>query len=354
MSAGKQGSRAAARTRAYWHTALARARSLFPEGRRPPRPHAAHVLITWRCNLRCCGCDSWQKPVSDELDAAAWDRVLSDIPPLDIVKIIGGEPFTRADLGDILASIRRRMNPFVVQLVTNGTMTDRIVPFIEKHAWPGLHVRVSLDGGRESHDKARGMPGAFDKAYATLSFLSQIRKRRRFSLAVNFTLTDDSARDMPLLFEKCRAMGVDIVPGFRIKPFQTHCDTRNAKHTLLDMRNPEESFQRLLATRHGARAGFNMAERIFLRVFNRVSMGKHVRGGAAVKFKCLELRRLMYLNPKGELITCGLNQTPIGDIAKDGFAAVWNSERAAAARAPVLECPGCMQGAVEVLSRLYG
>ena len=61
----------------------------------------------------------------------------------------------------------------------------------------------------------------------------------------------------------------------------------------------------------------------------------------------------MYINPSGELITCGLNQKPLGNIAQAGFKTVWFSQRARDAREEVKTCPGCMQSAVEIVSRLY-
>ncbi|MBT3194450.1 MAG: radical SAM protein, partial [Verrucomicrobia bacterium] len=182
-----------ARARAYGHVIQSRLRGLLPH-RTPPLPHAAHVLITWGCNLRCSGCDAWQRKPEGELDADQWRQVFRELPFLDIVKIIGGEPFTRTDLPDIIRSIREEIDPFVVQLVTNGALTERTLEFVEDFAWPGLHMRVSLDGLRETHDRSRGREGAFDEAMQTLRGLSEIRKQKRFNVGVNFTMTDDSVQ----------------------------------------------------------------------------------------------------------------------------------------------------------------
>jgi Fe-coproporphyrin III synthase len=338
------------RLRAYTHVAQAR---LHGKHGKPPYPHATHMLVTWRCNLRCTGCDAWQHEKTEELTADQWAGVFRQLRFLDIIKMIGGEPFVRDDLADVIGAIRREVNPFIVQLVTNATMTDRVVGFAERHAWPGLHMRVSLDGLAETHDRSRGVPGTFDRVMETLRGLSQARRKKRFQLAVNFTLTDDSRPDMKPLIEICNGMGVDLVAGFKVKPFLKHCDIRKEKAETLGLVDRSAALQQLQASGHGARSGFNAMETSLLQKLNRVVFGKHAKGGGALKFRCGEVRNLMYLNPAGDLITCGLNQKPIGSIAREGFDAVWFSERAGAARAEVRQCPGCMQGAVEIMSRLY-
>lgn len=339
------------RLRAYRHVAKAR---LAPPRRRPPLPRALHFLATWRCNLRCEGCASWRRGPVPELEPAEWAKVFAQLRSLDIVKIIGGEPFVRPDFPEIVQVIRREVNPFIVQVVTNATMGDRVAAFVEQYAWPNLHMRLSLDGGPAAHDKARGVPGTHAKVMATLRNLAGIRKRKRFQLAVNFSMTDDSLPDMAAIVAECRALGVDVVPGFKVKPFQVHCDIAKASMETIGIAHRQAALEELAKTKPGARGGFNWLESKTLDIWNRIVFRKHARGGGHLKFKCGELRHLMYLNPAGELVTCGLNEEPIGNIARDGFEAVWYSARAAQARARVDACPGCMQGAVELMSRLYG
>jgi len=339
------------RLRAYAHVAQAR---LHGRNGRPPYPHATHMLITWRCNLRCTGCDAWQYGKTDELTVDQWVGVFRQLKSLDIIKIIGGEPFVRDDLAEVILAIRREINPFIVQLVTNATMTDRVVRFAENHAWPGLHMRLSLDGLAGTHDRARGVAGTFDRVMETMRALAEVRKKRRFQLAVNFTLTDESRPDMPALIELCNGMSIDLVAGFKVKPFLKHCDIRKEKAETIGVKDRSVALRQLQAPDHGARSGFSSIEKSALQMLNRTVFGKHAKGGDALKFRCGEVRNLMYLNPAGELISCGLNQEPIGSIVKDRFDTVWFSDRAEKARQKVRQCPGCMQGAVEIMSRLYG
>jgi len=317
-----------------------------------PRPHAAHLILTWRCNLACGACEAWRREPVDELPAAAWEEVFAELPSLDVVKIIGGEPFLRADLAEVVGAIRQRVDPYVLQVVTNGTLTDATVALAAEHGWPGLHLRVSLDGLGATHDRARGVEGAFERALSTLRRLAAV-PRRRFTVAVNYTVTEESLAELDAVIAACRPLGVDVVPGFRVAPFQRHCDTSRVRHATRDLGDGQAALRRLAARDHGARAGFTGAERAVLAVLNGRVFRKHVAGGTRLGFPCQELRHLAYLDPAGSLVTCGLDHAPLGNVAREGFAAVWGSGAARAARARVERCPGCMQGAVEVLSALY-
>jgi len=339
------------RLRAYGNVLRARLpRPDYP----PPRPRATHFLITWRCNLRCTACDAWERDNEGELTAEQWRTVFAQLRSLDIVKIIGGEPFLRTDLEQVVRVIREEVDPFVIQLVTNGTATDRIVQLAEREGWPGLHLRLSLNGLEETHDAARGKPGTFKQVMQTMEALSEVRRRVPFSLAVNFTLTDDSLADMDPLIQRCKALGVDVVAGFRVKPFLRHCNLSREKVELLGTGEPAKLLDRLEQGGYGARQSYNPLERLALAAINKLVYRKHVSGGEALRFRCRELRDLMYLNPYGDLITCGLRQEPVGNIYREGFETVWYSPKADAAREVVDSCPGCMQGAVEIMSKVYG
>ena len=348
------------RLRAYSHVARARIRM---DKTRPALPRATHLVITWRCNLQCGTCGVWKRDSSTELSPSDWSRVFAQLRSLDIVKIIGGEPFAREDLGDVVQVIRREVNPLVVQLVTNATMTDDVVRFAEKHAWPGLHLRISLDGMEKVHDHSRGHPGAFRAAMETMESLSRLRGKRRrfgpgasrwFQIGVNFILNDESLEDMTPLAERCKQLGVDLIPGFAVRPFLRHSDLSQEVVSTVGVTQPAKMLGRLAVDDHGARSGFNGIEQFFLRAANKVVFRKQARGGEALRFHCRELRDLMYLLPNGDLITCGLNHEPLGNLATGSFEELWYGDRARQFRERVDSCQGCMQGAVEIMSRIYG
>ena len=121
-----------------------------------PQPHAGHFILTYKCNLKCQGCGSWKVRNHDDLSALEWRRVFSQLRQLDIVKVLGGEPFVRDDIVDVLSAIREEVDPYILQLTTNGMMGDRLIETIHAVAWPGLQLRISVDGLPETRSHERG------------------------------------------------------------------------------------------------------------------------------------------------------------------------------------------------------
>ena len=100
-----------------------------------------------------------------ELSAQEWRAALSQIRSLDIVKVLGGEPFVRADIVEILLAIREEVDPYILQLTTNGMLTERVVEAVQAVAWPGLQLRISVDGRPDTHDRQRGVDGSWRRGW---------------------------------------------------------------------------------------------------------------------------------------------------------------------------------------------
>ncbi len=133
------------------------------------------VNLTLRCNLHCVMCttcyDSPEMSTREVLDlidqAADWG--------VGVFNPLGGEPFIRADLEQILAHAARR--DMHTTLTTNGTLIKperaarvATVP-VEK-----LHINISLDGPESAHDSVRGV-GTFQRTMAGYAALREADAR---------------------------------------------------------------------------------------------------------------------------------------------------------------------------------
>jgi MoaA/NifB/PqqE/SkfB family radical SAM enzyme len=76
--------------------------------------------------------------------------------------------------------------------------------------------------------------------------------------------------------------------------------------------------------------------------------------GDIQRFSCRELRDLLYLLPNGDVVRCGLDHRPVGNLRDSTFDEIWFGEEVKAFRQRVDQCPGCLQASVQILSRLYG
>jgi MoaA/NifB/PqqE/SkfB family radical SAM enzyme len=162
---------------------------------RLPRPHFLDLAVTWRCNARCIMCDTWRSGelnpagVAGELSVEQWRTILERdaefLREVRKVGLTGGEPFLRPDLVELVRLWHQRLPGAAMSLVSNGLLTGRILDALEqiREFFPGLVFSVSLDGLGPVHDQVRGVPGAFDKALAT------IRGARELGFTVTSGLT---------------------------------------------------------------------------------------------------------------------------------------------------------------------
>ena len=122
-------------------------------------PLQVNIHLLDRCNLRCNYCyidfDNPHKEISFE----NLSRMLSEIADMggERISLEGGEPLLRKDIGDIVDHIHS------IGLETNINTNGYFLPKKIKQLKNVAMFTVSLDGNRESHDKARG-EGSFDKA----------------------------------------------------------------------------------------------------------------------------------------------------------------------------------------------
>ncbi len=175
---------------------------LYPlRGRRPFRPLAMCLYVTYRCNMRCQMCGIWSLPEEakgDEWSLAELERMLGDplFARLEFVNINGGEPNLRTDLveiaGVLLARLPRLNN---LTLNTNGLPSERCIENCRRilalcrERKVRFGVSVSLHRIGPGFDEIAGIPDAYRKVKATLDGLKPLRGERGFHLSTNCVLT---------------------------------------------------------------------------------------------------------------------------------------------------------------------
>lgn len=177
-----------------------------------PRRFSPILLNLWvveHCNARCVMCDCWQRRPSPTISVEIIDRVLREAEGLgiDSVRITGGEPLLRRDFAEILAALNRRSFRKAV-LVTNGLLLDRHLDAINDSAL--TQVSVSLDGIGETHDRIRGVPGAYRRVVGSLSRLQK-------NVKVNSILTSRLAGELEEMIAFCEANGYTFGYGVPLR-----------------------------------------------------------------------------------------------------------------------------------------
>ena len=110
----------------------------------------------------------------------------------------GGEPFVRPDLYDLG---RRAIEHGIRAVIsTNGTLiTEEVAVRVKEVGFS--YVGVSLDGGRTTNDRFRGLPGAFDAA------LEGIRNCHSAGVkaGLRFTVNKRNVDDLPEILDVVEA-----------------------------------------------------------------------------------------------------------------------------------------------------
>ena len=143
-----------------------------------PQTLKAPVSVVWSlsygCNLRCMHCyQKASRPSSDELTL---DQQLSIVDQMaragvSMVVLSGGEPLTNPNLGSLIERIRKY--EMAISIDSNGVLMDRSV--VESLKRSGVtSVELSLDSvDPASHDRFRGLDGAFEKTLAAIDICSE-------------------------------------------------------------------------------------------------------------------------------------------------------------------------------------
>ncbi len=341
------------RARAWAHVALSASMArLQPDRVLPPR--VAHLLVTYRCNLRCVTCGSWRVRDHDDLTLAEWRDVLRQLRSLDVAKVLGGEPFVRSDLADLLVAIREIVDPYVLQLTTNGMMTKRVVEAVHRVGWPGLQLRISVDGTEATHDRSRGVPGSWRKVDRTVREVAALQGRYGFKLGINFAVTDDTLQDVEAMVRYAEEVGADLIPGVCTDPFLVGTTPpEQRRQEIVAISDKERALAILEDARMGTRRELPLVDHVVSRWFSKRTYEHQLRRGAT-RFPCRELRDLLYLLPNGDVVRCGLDHRPVGNLRRQRFDEIWYGEAIRAFRQRVDDCPGCMQSSIQILSRIYG
>ena len=173
--------------------------------RNPPGPVVIWNLIR-RCNLACKHCYSISADTDfpGELSTAEVFQVLDDLKAFQVPVLIlsGGEPLLRPDIFEI--SARAKAMGFYVGLSTNGTLIDATM--IDRIAAIGYdYVGISIDGLRDTHDRFRRLPGAFDAALRGL----RLCRDAGIKVGMRFTMTQDNAAELPALLDLMAVERID-------------------------------------------------------------------------------------------------------------------------------------------------
>ncbi|MEK7274545.1 MAG: radical SAM protein [Candidatus Desantisbacteria bacterium] len=171
--------------------------------------------ITRTCNMKCLHCysDSDNKRYEGELSTNEAKAVIDDLAEFKVPALLfsGGEPLMRHDIFK-LAKYAQNLKIRTV-LSTNGSLiTPQIAARIKETGF--IYVGISLDGIGETHDRFRGLDGAFEKTLA--GFENCIAAGQKTGLRL--TLTKHTYKELDKIFALIEEKGINRVCFYHLVP----------------------------------------------------------------------------------------------------------------------------------------
>lgn len=198
--------------------------------------------VTYRCDFRCRFCSYWRDPMGRMPEQSVEDfrigsRKLARLGSL-LVSLAGGEPLLREDIVEVVGAVAEFHVPF---LTTNGY---HATPTLARRLFAaGLWgVSVSLDyADAAEHDRARGMPGAFDGAVRALDIFSRARRHAWQRVNLMCVLMHDNLDHVEPLLK----LAADHGAYFMIQPYGVR--KTGSGHFVYGRNGHESAARRLVA-----------------------------------------------------------------------------------------------------------
>jgi AdoMet-dependent heme synthase len=285
--------------------------------------------ITRNCNLECvhCRAAATKGPYTGEIDTKTGFKLLDQMAELGepIVILTGGEPLLRQDIFEI-AKYGTKKNLRMV-MAPNGTLITAKIA--DKLIDAGIkRISISLDGAsKESHDKFRGVEGAFDGALRGIHHA----KNAGIEFQVNTTITKTNLDQIPAIQQLAIDLGAVAHHIFLLVP------TGRGKY-IIDQEITSTEYEETLNW------FYDQKERTPLQLkatcaphYYRIIRQRAKEDGKAVTFQthgldavtrgCLGGTGFCFISHRGIVQPCGFLDINCGDITKESFVEIWKNSK---------------------------
>jgi MoaA/NifB/PqqE/SkfB family radical SAM enzyme len=325
-------------------------------------PTILTYFITNRCNERCDHCFYWKdlNVRVEELTLPEIERMVGSLRHPVSVSFTGGEPFLRKDIVEIARIFNRVNGCRVIGIATNATLPERTVggcrEMLRTCDLERLNVQISLDGLRETHDRIRRIPRAFDRTMEVMETLLPLRHEfPAFRPTINCCIQRDNLSEIEEFVATMRPFDVPIrfavIRGnsygtYGLSPeVQAGVDPKDMGTAELTPDELEEAYRRIDALDRGALGGFwsDLERRKIETTVRMIRTGER-------QVPCYNGRTEAVIYPTGDFAMCELTK-PIGNLREYDLdvARIWASPAAEAMRGPISRCY-CIHGCSLVTS----
>ncbi len=287
-----------------------------------PLPKEVCIILTYRCNAKCNMCDVWHYPTK-----AGEEITIEDIEKLPsglrFINITGGEPFIRRDMEDIIKAVRTKTERIVIS--NNGYFTDKIVKLCEKYR--DLGIRISTEGLPKTNDEIRKIPDGFDR---TLRTLLTLRRMGIKDIGFGMTVQDINCKDLLPLYELSDVLGYEFATATLHNSHYFHKGDNRIDDKEMVCNEFAKLIYELLKSK---------SVKKWFRAYFNYGLMNYINGGERF-LPCEMGTESCFIDPSGDVLACnGMDvKIPMGNIRKQSFEEIWNSDQAAKVRDIVKTC----------------
>ncbi len=280
----------------------------------------ALIAVTYRCNAKCHMCNTWKHPsdIGEEISISDIESLPSE---LKFANITGGEPFLRNDIEDIVSVIMKKTKRLVIS--TNGYFTDKITDVARRY--PGIGVRVSLEGLPESNDELRGIENGFDHGLRTILKLHQLGLK---DIGFGITVSDRNAKDLNELYTLAEMMGVEFATAVVHNSYYFHKYDNRIEYKDIAIEEFSRLEQRMLKSKR---------PKSWFRAFFNHGLTGYIKGERR-PLPCGMGWHVFFMDPFGNILPCNGAEMVMGNIKEQSFNEIWCSKKAYEVRQAVREC----------------
>jgi radical SAM protein with 4Fe4S-binding SPASM domain len=211
----------------------------------------------------------------------------------------GGEPLCNKDTIEVVKYAK--IKGMDVGFITNGSLITKEVAkeLVENCVW----IRVSIDADNsEDYNLIHGTEDLYEKVLENVGFLVNAKKDNFCTVGVGFLTNKDNFSKMVSFTNKMKNLNVDYV---QFRPF--HFDNFDVSNEIKDCKKLEDSNFKIIVSQHKYdKVEYNFPE-AFRDQFTTV------------------------ISADGKMYPCcftrGMKDFELGDLNKESFDDIWNSER---------------------------
>ncbi len=283
------------------------------------------VSLLYTCNSRCSTCNIWKKKAND-FSVEEYKKTFKSIGRAPYwITFSGGEPFLRNDIVEIVTSIYKISRPRIINIPTNGILTNSIVERVAAIAkgCPKAQViiNVSIDGIEAQHDEIRKVPGNYRKAIATFQKLKGL-KLPNLAVGIHTVISELNVDGFSSIATELQRLKPDSYIT-EIAEERVELDTVGAKITpgLVAYKSAADFL--IHSIKHARFKGMNKITQAFR--IEYYAMVKKIMRDKVQVIPCYSGVASTQISPDGDLWTCCVKAKSLGNLRQNkyNFRKIW-------------------------------